>query len=106
MTPEELQELCSLYVLGALEPQEAAAFEARLQAGDSDMVREVTALREVVALLPHALPPVPPDPAVRARLMAQIQAALPTAQAQRTRASRPSLGWLRVLPVWLPTAVA
>jgi anti-sigma-K factor RskA len=106
MTSEELQELCSLYVLGALEPQEAAAIEARLQAGDPDAVREVTVLREVVALLPYALPPVPPDPAVRTRLMTQLQAALPTSQAQRTRAPRRSFGWLRVLPVWLPTAVA
>lgn len=106
MTPEELQELCSLYVLGALEPQEVGAIEARLQAGDPDAVREVTALRAVVALLPHALPPVPPDPAVRARLMTQLQAALPTAEARQTRAPRRSLGGLRVLPVWLPTAVA
>jgi anti-sigma-K factor RskA len=106
MTPEELQELCALYVLGALEPQEAAAIEARLQAGDPDAVREVTTLREVVALLPQALPPVPPDPAVRARLMTQLQTALPTAQGQRTRAARRSFGWRRVLPVWLPTAVA
>src|SRR5262249_37776861 len=106
MTPEELQELCSLYVLGALEPQEAAALEARLQAGDPDAVREVTALREVVALLPHALPPVPPDPAIRARLMAQIQATLPMAQTRQMRAPRRSLGWPRVLPVWLSTAVA
>ena len=106
MTPEELQELCSLYVLGTLEPQEAAALEARLQAGDPDAVREVTALREVVALLPHALPPVPPDPAIRARLMAQIQATLPTAQTRQMRAPRRSFGWLRVVPVWLPTAVA
>jgi anti-sigma-K factor RskA len=106
MTPEELQELCALYVLGALEPQEAGAIEARLQAGDPDAVREVTALREVVALLPYALPPVPPDPAVRAHLMTQIQTTLPMAQVQRTRTARRSSGWLRALPVWLPTTVA
>ena len=71
MTPEELQELCALYVLGALEPQDAATLEARLQAGDPDIVREVAACRRMVELLPHALPSRPPHPAVRARLMAR-----------------------------------
>ncbi len=55
MTPEELQEICALYVLGALEPQEAAALEARLQAGEPDVVRTITELRDVVQVLPHAL---------------------------------------------------
>src|SRR5919108_6064988 len=102
MTREELQELCALYVLGTLAPQEAASLEARLQAGDPDVVREVTAFRAVVALLPHALPPIPPDSAVRARLMAQIQATLPAIQARQPPAPRRAWGWLRVPPLWLP----
>jgi anti-sigma-K factor RskA len=106
MTSEELQELCALYVLGALEPQEAATLEARLQAGDPDVVREVTAFRAVVRLLPHALPPVSPDPTVRARLMAHIQATLPAAKTGQPQAPRRPARWFRAPWVWLPTAAA
>jgi anti-sigma-K factor RskA len=106
MTPEELQELCALYVLGALEPPEAAALEARLQAGDPAVVREVEAFREVVALLPHALLPVPPDPAVRVRLMARAQSTLTERPSRQATALPGLLRRLRAPLVWFPTAIA
>ena len=104
MTPEELQELCALYVLGALEPQEAALIEARLQANDPEVTQEITSLREVTTLLPHALTPVPPSPTVRAQLMARIQASRHEAPRQQSMlVSRGFFGWLRLPQVWVPT---
>jgi anti-sigma-K factor RskA len=100
MTPEELQELCALYALGALEPHAAAELENRLRAGDAEVVRAIEAYRGVVDLLPYALPPRHPDPAVRAQLMARVRATRPEARGgsvlARFYAPRP----------WLPTAAA
>jgi len=112
MTPEEgpegpaptqsrqLQELCALYVLGALDTAEATNLEARLRAEDADVVREVTAWREIVEHLPYALQPVVPDPAVRARLMRRMQDSAPTVASPAR--------WRRRQPLWpwLPRAVA
>jgi anti-sigma-K factor RskA len=100
MTPEELQELCALYVLGALDAAEATSLAARLRAGDADVVREVTAVREIVEHLPYALQPVVPDPAVRARLMQRIQDSAPTVV--------PPARWQRRhrLWLWLPRVAA
>lgn len=107
MTPEELQELCALYVLGALEPQNAAALETRLQARDPDIVREVAECRRMVELLPHALPPRPPHPAVRARLMARVRTTSPESEtAGEAPVSPSSRSWFRTSLVWLPTAAA
>ena len=100
MTPEELQELCALYVLGALDAAEASSLEARLRAGDADVVREVTMAREIVEHLPYALQPVVPDPAVRARLMQRIQDSAPTV-APAARWRRRHRLWL-----WLPRVAA
>jgi anti-sigma-K factor RskA len=106
MTPEELQELCALYVLGALPAQDVATIEARLQAGDPDVVREVHAFRAVVHLLPQALPPVTPPAAVRARLMARVQASVraPLRQPQGAPPRR-LFAWLGRPLVWFPATV-
>jgi anti-sigma-K factor RskA len=108
MTPDELQALCALYVLGALEPHAAADLEARLQAGELDVVREVQALREVVDLLPYALTPLPPPPTVRAQLMARLNAAPPEATpgGTATSTSRRLPARFRTPLFWLPTAAA
>jgi hypothetical protein len=106
MSPEELQELCALYVLGTLPAQEMAHIEARLQAGDPEVVRDVQAFRRVAGLLPQALPPVAPSPAVRARLMARLQATLPESTDRRAARARRGFGaWFSRPVVWLPAAV-
>lgn len=107
MTPEERQELCALYVLGALEPEEMATVDAHLQAGDPEVVREVAVFRATVALLPHALPPVSPNPAVRTRLMARLQAAQPVPDVPRVSPVRRTLrDRLKTPLVWLPAVAA
>jgi anti-sigma-K factor RskA len=107
MTPEELQELCALYVLGALEPQEAASIENRLQTEDPEVVRTVAELRDVVNLLPYALPQVPPDPRVRARLLEQLQI---SGREERRRQDKRALwrlsAWFHRPLVWAPAAAA
>lgn len=59
------------YVLGALDPGEVAAFEARLTQ-DDDLRAEVQSYRQVVADLPLAVVPVRPPDALKVRLMAQV----------------------------------
>jgi anti-sigma-K factor RskA len=107
MTPEELQELCALYVLGTLPPPEAATIEARLQAGDPQVVREVQAFREMVGLLPHALPPVMPPAAVRARLMARVASSESASESRHIPTVRGGwLAWFGRPLIWFPaTAV-
>lgn len=79
MTPEELQELCALYALHALDPDEAAIIEERLRVGDPEVMEELAAFRDVVQLLPYALPLQTPPPRVRAQLLQRIQASQPAA---------------------------
>jgi anti-sigma-K factor RskA len=102
--PEELQELCALYALGLLEPQAAADLEARLRAGDAAVMRELEAFRQVVELLPYALTPLPPDPAVRAQLMARVRAAVQESHTAAPPHRVPA--HLRQPLIWLPTAAA
>jgi anti-sigma-K factor RskA len=105
MTPDELQELCALYVLGALEPQATADLEARLRAGDPDVLREVRACHDVSTLLPYALPPLAPHPNVRAQLMARVQTTMTEAQvATSTNISQDFLARFRRPLLWLPAA--
>lgn len=107
MTPEELQGLCALYVLGALEPQAAGELEARFGAGDPDVVREIQAFRAVVDVLPYTLTPLAPAPAVRAELMARAQPSPAAARpAPQTTLPPGHLRRWRTPLFWLPTAVA
>jgi anti-sigma-K factor RskA len=70
---ESLRELAAAYVLGALDPAETRAFEARLAESD-ELRREVAELNEVSGLLAHGAPPVPRnDDALKRRLMARVR---------------------------------
>lgn len=105
MTPEELQELCALYALHALDADEAAIIEERLRAGDPEVLEELAAFREVVQLLPHALPLQTPPPRVRAQLLQRIQAAQP-ASPPRERATTAHVTPLRRRWRWQPWLAA
>ena len=72
MIDEPLQEQASLYVLGALEPEEAHAFESQL-AGNDELRRYVDELSETVAQLAHAAPSQPLPPNLEARILAAIR---------------------------------
>ena len=67
MTPER-RERAAQYVLGELEPGEAAALERSL-AEDAELAREVEAFHRLIGLLPLGAAADPP-PALRARVLA------------------------------------
>ena len=72
MIDEQLQEQAALYVLGALEPEEARAFETSLAEND-ELRRHVDELSETVAQLAHAAPPQPLPPHLEARVLAAMR---------------------------------
>ena len=61
MMDEQLEEQAAAYVLGALEPNESDAFDARL-ARDAELNDLVDDLRTAAAQMAHGAPPrMPPD---------------------------------------------
>jgi quercetin dioxygenase-like cupin family protein len=72
MTPrDDVRELLPLYVLGLLEPDEAAAVE-RAVAGDASLAEELASYDLAAAKLIDGLVPVSPPASVRARLMTSV----------------------------------
>lgn len=69
---EHLQELASLYVLGALEGAELREFESAL-ARDPELRQFVTGLHPAVEAVAGAIPAVVPPPELRARILARIE---------------------------------
>lgn len=65
---QDLSELAAAYALGALDPQEARAFEAFLATSPAAQ-REVAAFREVSALLALGAPAAGPAPDLRDRVL-------------------------------------
>lgn len=86
------------YLLGALEPGEAAALEQHL--ADCEECRaELRWLRPAVQVLPEAVDPVEPPPQLRARVMAEVGA-----DAKRARRSGAGRGRRRSSPLLRPLA--
>ncbi len=106
LTCADVDELAAAHGLGALDPNEATAVEEHLAGCDRahDEARDLIA---AAALVPAALEPVPPSPALRGRLMATIAA---TPQDHRAPAPRPApeerarRPWWQLAPV--PSALA
>jgi anti-sigma-K factor RskA len=69
---EHLRDLLPAYALGALEPEERERVEAYL-AQSAEARRELADLMDAAAALGAAFPQVPPPPALRERLLAQIR---------------------------------
>ncbi|WP_298817058.1 anti-sigma factor domain-containing protein [Chloroflexus sp.] len=90
---EREQALLAAAALGSLDPADLAALDQLLTSSPAARA-ELQQLRETVALLPYAAPPVSPPQRVRAQLMARIAAD----QAQRARGASPNptrrAGWL------------
>ena len=93
MIDEQLQEQASLYVLGALEPEENRAFEAQLAANE-ELREHVRELSDTAASLAHLAPAHPLPPHLEARVMAAISAEKPAARITPLRMN------------WIPWAVA
>ncbi len=81
------------YLLGALEPGEAAALERHL-AGCEECRTELEWLRPAVQLLPESVERVEPAPRLRQNLMEQVRAEAGSASAAPSRARRWGInGW-------------
>jgi uncharacterized cupin superfamily protein len=70
---DDAAELAALYLSGAMDAHERAAFEATLQGGREDYRAELLRLQEGVMALGQAARPVPPPPALRARILRQVE---------------------------------
>lgn len=75
MPDERTQALADAYVLGALEPAEAAEFSRRLAAGDASAAEALAQARRVVAALPFASPPQPTPAGLKQRVLQTVAAA-------------------------------
>jgi anti-sigma factor RsiW len=99
------------YLLGALPDDEVEAFEAHL--AECPLCREeIDALAPAARALPSAADPVAPPPALKARIMAEVEREASLLAAAGPEADRPAperrrrrFG-LALLPRWAPVAIA
>ena len=96
MSPEEREELASLYVLGALEGEELAAFERELTT-HPELALLVTELERASALLATSVPQHKPPEVVRQSVFQHIRSPVPAKEPAR----RPLFTF-----AWIPWAVA
>jgi anti-sigma-K factor RskA len=91
MISEEQQDQAALYVLGLLEPDEAAAFESELNASAElrDIARE---LREAAGSVALTAPPRVPPALLKQRIMREI--AMKTQESAPMPQQRAPLGWI------------
>ncbi|MEO6876534.1 MAG: anti-sigma factor [Opitutaceae bacterium] len=97
MIDDHHEELASLYALGLLEGAELASFEQEL-AQDPALARLVSELRESTAQLAFTAPAAAPSPALRARLLDELDTAAKWRAQGNVIAFR--------TPIWLPWAAA
>src|SRR5262252_5851292 len=69
---DDLREFASLYTVGALSPEENAAYEAHLSAGCAVCRAEVASLREITGAIGLTAGPVYPRAELRDRLIRTI----------------------------------
>ena len=92
------------YLLGALEPGEAAALERHL-AGCEECRTELEWLRPAVQLLPESVERVEPAPRLRQNLMEQVRAQAESAATSSNRERRWGIGGWSLRPLAGPAAV-
>ncbi len=111
MNCREVDELAAAYALGAVPPDEERQVSRHLADCDRPHT-EARALIDAAALVPAALPPVAPSPALRDRLMATVAVtpqdhdapARVPARVTPTRDDEPRRAWWQLGP--LPAALA
>jgi anti-sigma-K factor RskA len=94
---ERQRDELAAYLLGALEPGEAAELERHL-AGCDECRTELEWLRPAVQTLPESVPRVEPSPELRGRLMEQVRSEAESALAP-SRARRWNIGGWSLRPV-------
>jgi anti-sigma-K factor RskA len=103
MTEPTWTDMAAAYVLDALDPEEARAFEARL-ATDRALQEEVDAQREVLGALAHAAPPRDAPAALRDRVLAEARSVRPIRSARDSVADAPAPGRRSMAPWFLAAA--
>ena len=73
MDRERFQELCSVYVLGALEGEELREFEHALAEADTELKKTYVELRQVALHLPLSVDAVEPSPTVKERILRAVR---------------------------------
>ena len=71
MIPEAIQEQASLYVLGALTPDEQQAFENELR-NDAKLREFVLQLVRATGLMAKSIPQTPPPPQLKAKILERV----------------------------------
>ncbi len=94
MIPEEQQELATLYVLGSLDPNETAEFEAAMRK-DAELRTLVNELRESAGALALAAPDRQPPPELKQRILLDIAVEKSRGAGSSARST-----------TWLPWAIA
>jgi anti-sigma-K factor RskA len=88
MSHEEWTDTAAAYVLGALPDEERAGFEAHLTTC-AECRSEVDELGDAVALLPASAPAMRPSPALKTRIMADVEREAALLAAAGPQADRP-----------------
>jgi anti-sigma-K factor RskA len=91
MISEEQQDQAALYVLGLLEPHEAAAFESELS-GNAELRDIARELREAAGIVALTVPSQTPPASLKHRIMREI--AVKTEAPIPIERERVSLGWM------------
>jgi anti-sigma-K factor RskA len=89
MSHEDFQDASAAYLLGALPDGERAGFEAHL-ASCPDCRAELDELRVAAEALPVAAPPMRPPPALKARIMAEVEREAALLRSAGPEADRPA----------------
>src|SRR5262245_5741411 len=69
----EVTELAALYLSGAMSAAEREAFEARIAAGDHELIGKVNRLQSAAEALGEAISPVEPPRSIRPALLSRIE---------------------------------
>jgi len=71
------RERADLYASGAMTPEERRDFEARLAAGETDLLAEWAAVQKLIPELARLASPMAPDPATRAEVLRRADSSGP-----------------------------
>lgn len=94
---DQFRDMIEAYALGALDPEDRAAFEAHLATGCANCSKAVDEARWLVSQLAYSAPEAAPSDMLKGRLMQTVRA--------ETQAS-PAAPRERFIPVWMWAAVA
>jgi anti-sigma-K factor RskA len=89
MSHDDFRDAAAAYLLGALPEHERAGFEAHLD-GCPDCRGELEDLRVAAEALPVAAPPMRPPPALKARIMAEVEREAALLRSAGPEADRPA----------------